>query len=75
MSSLVFVVIIHIHSDTGLKITFVFSSVIIPTPWIDLVLLPELYKQTFFRSCEVNSSNPVSLIRVSCTIIAARQNL
>ena len=75
MLSLVFVVIIHIHSDTGLKITFVFSSVIIPTSWIDLVPLPELYKQTFLRSYEVNSSNPVSLIRVSCTTIAARQNL
>ena len=48
MFSLVFVVIIHMRSDTGLNVTFVFSVVIIPTPLIDFAQLPELYKQTFF---------------------------
>ena len=75
MFSLVFVVIIHMRSDTGLKVTFVFSVVIIPTPRIDFAPLPEFYKQTFFPSDEVNSCIPVSLIRVSCTIIAPTQNL
>ena len=73
--SLVFVVIIHIHSDTGLKVTFVFSVVITPSPRIDFAPLPELYKQTFLPSDEVNLCKPVSLIRVSCTIIAGRRNL
>ena len=75
MFSLVFVDIIHMRSDTVLKVTFVFSVVIIPTPRIDFTSLPELYKQTFFPSDEVNSCKPVSLIRVSCTIISARRNL
>ena len=64
MFSLVFVVIIHMRSDTGLKVTFVFSVVIIPTPQIDLALWPESYKQTFFPWDEVNSCKPVSLILV-----------
>ena len=41
MFSLVFVVIIHMRSDTALNVTFV-------TPLIDFAQLPELYKQTFF---------------------------
>ena len=61
------------RSDTGLKVTFLFSVVIIPTPRIDFAPLPQLYKQTIFPSDEVNSYKPVSLIRVSCTIIAARR--
>ena len=75
MFSLVFVVIINMRSDTGLKVTFVFSVVIIQTPRIDFNPLPELYKQTFFPSDEMNSCKYVSLIRVSCTIIAARRTL
>ena len=47
--SLVFAVIIHMRSDAGLKVTFLFSVVIIPTPRIDFAPLPELYKQTFFH--------------------------
>ena len=65
MFSLVLVVIIHMCSDTGLKLTFVFSVVIIPTPRIDFALLPELYKQTFFPLDELNSCKPVSLIHIS----------
>ena len=45
MLSLVLVVIIHIHSDKWLKVTFVLSVVIIPTPRVDFAPLPELYKQ------------------------------
>ena len=55
MFSLVFVVIIHMRSDAGLKVTFVFSTMIIPTLRIDFAPLPELYKQTFFPPDEVNS--------------------
>ena len=43
MFSLVFVVIIHMGSNTGLKVTFTFSVVIIPTPRINFAPLPELY--------------------------------
>ena len=70
MLSLVFVVIIHMCSDTALKVTFVFSVVIIPTPRVDFAPLPELYKQAFFPSDGVNSCKPGYLIRISCTIIA-----
>ena len=63
------------RSETGLKVTFVFSVVIIPTPRIDFAPLLEYYKQIFFPSDEVNSCKPVSLMPVSCTIIAARRNL
>ena len=42
MFSVVFVVIIHFRSDTGLKVTL-YSVVIISTPWIDFTSLPELY--------------------------------
>ena len=63
------------RSDTRLKVTFVFSVVIIPTARIDFAPLPELYQQTFFPSDELNSYKPVSMISVSCTIIAVRQNL
>ena len=44
---------------------------IISAHQIDFVPLPELYKQPFSPSDEVNSCNPVMLIGVSCTIIAA----
>ena len=62
MLPLVFVVIIHIRSDTGLKVTFVLSVFLIPTRWVDFILLSELYKQTFFLSDEVNLCNPVPLL-------------
>ena len=75
MFSLVFVVINYMCSDTGLKVTFAFFLVILPTPRIDFDPTPELYKETFFPSDEWNSCKPVSLIRVSCTMIAARRNL
>ena len=75
MFSLVFAVIIYTCCDTGLKVKFVFSVVIIPIPRIDFAPLPELYKQTFLPSDEVNSCNNVSLIRVSGTFFAARRNL
>ena len=54
MFSLVFIVIIHMRSDTELKVTFVFSVMIIPTPRIDFAPLLKLYKQIFFPSDEVN---------------------
>ena len=75
MFSLVFVVIINIRSDTGLNVTVLFSVVIIPTVQIHFDPLPELHKQTFFPSDEMNLFKPVSLIHVSCTIIAARWSL
>ena len=62
MFSLVFVVIMHMRSDTGLKVTFVFSTMIIPTLRIDFAPLPELYKQTFFPPDEVNSCKSVAFI-------------
>ena len=62
MFSLVFVVIIHMRSDTGLKVTLVFSTMIIPTLRIDFAPLPELYKQTFFPPDEVNSCKSVAFI-------------
>ena len=49
MFSLVSVVMIYMRSDTGLKVTFVFSVAIIPTPQIDFAPLPESYKKTFFH--------------------------
>lgn len=61
---LAFVAIIHIRSDKALKVTLVLSAVIILTPQINCMnaSLPELYKQIFFPSNEVNLHNPVSLI-------------
>ena len=50
------------RSDTGLKVTFVFSTMIIPTLRIDFAPLPELYKQTFFPPDEVNSCKSVAFI-------------
>ena len=57
MFSLVFVLIIHMRSDTGM---FVFSVVIVPIPRINFGPLPELFKLTFFPSDKVNSCNLVS---------------
>ena len=75
MLSLVSVAKIHIRPNKGLKVTFVLLVVLILTPWINFALLPELYKQTFFPSSEVNSCNLFYLILVSCTLITARRNL
>ena len=56
--SQVLVVMIHISSDTGLKVIFVLSVVIISNPQIDFAPLPD----------EVNSSIAVSLM-LTCACV------